>query len=252
VPKGSIVRGGDKGSQGKAIQAEAPRSLAGVDLFAYLDPPARQALERRCTWRRWAPGEQIIDRETLSSDVYFVVSGRARVVDYSDTGHREVIFDEIEPGGYFGELAAIDGEPRSAHIVAAEETITAMLTGDAFVEMLFQHRETGLAFMRRLSEIIRQSTMRIMDLSTLGVHNRIYAELLRQAKTGGARPPNTAAIQPMPVHSDIAARVSTTRETVARVLSDLTHRGVLHREHDSLVILDVKRLTELAHKYRDA
>jgi CRP/FNR family cyclic AMP-dependent transcriptional regulator len=252
MPKGSIVRGGDKSSHGKPVLAEAPRSLAGVDLFAYLDPAARLAMERRCTWRRWATGEQIIDRETLSSDVYFVVSGRARVVDYSDTGHREVIFDEIEPGGYFGELAAIDGEPRSANIVAAEETITAMLTGDAFVEMLFQHRETGLAFMRRLSEIIRQSTVRIMDLSTLGVHNRIYSELLRQAKTGGARPPNTAAIQPMPVHSDIAARVSTTRETVARVLSDLTHRGVLHREQDSLVILDVKRLTELAHKYREA
>lgn len=245
------MRGGDKSSRSKHARAEAPRSLAGVDLFAYLAPEARQAMEQRCTWRRWTAGEQIIDRETLSSDVYFVVSGRARVVDYSDTGHREIIFDEIGPGGYFGELAAIDGEPRSAHIVAAEETVTGMLTGQAFVEMLFQHREMGLAFMRRLSEMIRQSTARIMDLSTVGAHNRICSELLRQAKTGGARPPNTAAIHPVPVHSEIAARVSTTRETVARVLSDLAHRGVLQREQDSLVILDVKRLTELAHKYRD-
>jgi CRP/FNR family transcriptional regulator, cyclic AMP receptor protein len=53
------------------------------------------------------------------------------------------------------------------------------------------------------------------------------------------------------VHSDIAARVSTTRETVARVLSELTHRGLLQREHDSLVILDLERLTELARKNRD-
>src|SRR5471032_309370 len=134
------------------------RSLAAVDLFATLKDEARQALERRCAWRRWAAGEQIIDRETTSNDVYFVVSGRARVVDYSDTGHREVIFDEIEPGGYFGELAAIDGEPRSANIVAAEETVTALLSGEAFIETLFQHREVGLAFMRRMSEMIRQST----------------------------------------------------------------------------------------------
>ena len=129
--------------------------------------------------------------------------------------------------------------------------MTGLLSSEAFIEVLFSHRETGLAFMRRLSEMIRQATARIMDLSTLGVHNRIYSELLRQAKTGGGRAPNTAAIQPVPVHSEIAARVSTTRETVARVLSDLTHRGILHREHDSLVIRDVKALAELAQKYRD-
>ena len=246
-----MVRASEKASQAKAPQAVAPRGLAGVDLFAFLDPAERQALERKCVWRKWAAGEQIIDRETLSNDVYFVASGRARVVDYSDTGHREVIFDEIGPGGYFGELAAIDGEPRSANIVAAEETVTGLLSSEAFIEVLFSHRETGLAFMRRLSEMIRQATARIMDLSTLGVHNRIYSELLRQAKTGGGRAPNTAAIQPVPVHSEIAARVSTTRETVARVLSDLTHRGILHREHDSLVIRDVKALAELAQKYRD-
>ena len=246
-----MARTSDKSSSGKPVHSEMPRSLAGVDLFACLDPAARQALERKCVWRRWAAGEQIIDRENLSNDVYFVASGRARVVDYSDTGHREVIFDEIGPGGYFGELAAIDGEPRSANIVAAEETVTGLLSADAFIEVLFEHRDAGLAFMRRLSEMVRTSTTRIMDLSTLGVQNRIYSELLRQAKTGGGRPPNTAAIHPVPVHSDIAARVSTTRETVARVLSDLTHRGILNREHDNLVILDVKRLTDLTQKYRD-
>jgi len=246
-----VVRASDKGSQGKQSQAELPRSLAGVDLIACLDEPSRQALERRCLWRRWAAGEQIIDRETQSSDVYFVVSGMARVIDYDDSGRREVIFDEIGPGGYFGELAAIDGEPRSANIVAAEETVTALLSGEAFIEVLFRHREVGLALMRRMSEMIRQSTTRIMDLSTLGAHNRIYAEMLRQAKTGGGRPPNTAIVHPVPVHSDIAARVSTTRETVARVLSELTHKGLLQREHDSLVILDLERLTELARKNRD-
>src|SRR3954447_20293712 len=127
VPRGPMARAGDKTPHGKQSQAELPRSLAGVDLIACLDEPSRHALERRCLWRRWASGEQIIDRETQTSDVYFVVAGLARVIDYDDSGRREVIFDEIGPGGYFGELAAIDGEPRSAHIVAAEETVTALL-----------------------------------------------------------------------------------------------------------------------------
>ena len=244
------MRTGDRNQHAK-LPGETPRSLSGIDLFAPLDQAALQVLERRCSWRHWAAGEQIIDRETLSNDVYFVVAGLARVVDYSDSGHREVVFDEIGPGGYFGELAAIDGEPRSAHIVAVEGTVTAALTADAFVDVLFRHREAGLALMRRLTEVVRNATTRIMDLSTLPVHRRIYFELLRQAKTGGGRPPNTAAIHPVPVHGDIAARVSTTRETVARVLSELAHRGLVRREHDMLLICDLRMLTRLTDRGRE-
>src|SRR6267154_1919963 len=68
--EGSVVRGSEKGPHARHAQTEVPRSLAGIDLFAYLDEPSRQAFERRCAWRRWTPGEQIIDRETLSTDVY--------------------------------------------------------------------------------------------------------------------------------------------------------------------------------------
>jgi CRP/FNR family cyclic AMP-dependent transcriptional regulator len=235
----------------KPAGAESPRSLAGIELLAPLDAQLRQSIERRCAWRKWQPGEQIIDRETLGNDVYFVVRGRARVVDYSSSGNREVIFDELADGTYFGELAAIDGEPRSANIVAADETVTASLPADDFINLMFEHREVGLALLRRLSEMVRNSTVRIMDLSTLGAHNRIYAEMLRLARTGGHSRPNTAVIQPVPVHSDIAARVSTTRETVARVLSELTHRNLLRREGDSLVILDLAQLTNMVHRFKE-
>jgi CRP-like cAMP-binding protein len=231
--------------------SEPARTLAGIELLQALDAQQLHMLERRCSWRKWRPGEQIIDRETMSNDVYFIVRGRARVVDYSSSGNREVIFDELGDGAYFGELAAIDGEPRSANIVASTETLTASLPGDEFITLLFENRETGLCFMRRLSEMVRASTGRIMDLSTLGAHNRIYAELLRLARTAGAGRPNEAIIHPIPVHSDIAARVSTTRETVARVLSELTHRDLLRREDDSLVILDLAQLTHMVHRFKE-
>jgi CRP/FNR family cyclic AMP-dependent transcriptional regulator len=235
----------------KAAAPESARSLGGVELLESLTPAQLQAVERRCAWRKWQPGEQIIDRETLGNDVYFVVRGKARVVDYSTSGNREVIFDELDAGTYFGELAAIDGEPRSANIVAVEETVTASLPAEDFINLLFDHRDIGIALTRRLSEMVRNSTVRIMDLSTLGAHNRIYAELLRLARTGGGAKPNTASIHPVPVHSDIAARVSTTRETVARVLSELSHRDLVHREGDALVIHDLNLLTNMVHKFKE-
>jgi CRP/FNR family transcriptional regulator, cyclic AMP receptor protein len=55
----------------------------------------------------------------------------------------------------------------------------------------------------------------------------------------------------MPVHADIAARVSTTRETVARVLSDLAHGEIVKREGDSLLIRDLDQLTLMLQKFRD-
>ncbi|MBI3454113.1 MAG: Crp/Fnr family transcriptional regulator [Rhodospirillales bacterium] len=223
------------------------QTLAGIDLLAGLGRAERVAVERRCRWRSFAAGEQIIDRETETQDVYFVVAGQVRVVNYALSG-REVSFDDIAAGGYFGELAAIDGEPRSANVVATAETLTASLPGPAFIEAMAAHPSVALALMRRLSEVVRHSTGRIMDLSSLGAHNRIYAELLRMANAGVVAA-NRAAIRPIPPHADIAARVSTTRETVARVLNELARKRLVKREAGALLILDVSRLTDMVHQF---
>lgn len=224
------------------------QTLAGVQLFRELEASKRLAVEQRCAWRRWSAGERILDREAPSNDVYFVVHGRARILEYSLSGKREVVLDDILAGGFFGELSAIDGEPRSASVVAMEETLTASLSGAAFVDLLFEYRELGLALMCRLTEMVRSSTQRIVELSTRDAQNRVYAELLRLAKTGGGLQPNTALVHPIPVHSDIAARVSTTRETVARAMSELAHKNLVRKTDKGLLILDLDQLTALLAK----
>jgi DNA-binding IscR family transcriptional regulator len=103
--------------------------------------------------------------------------------------------------------------------------------------------------MKRLTYMVRQASERIMDLSTLGANNRIYAELLRQAMTN-LMPDNRAEIRPIPHHSDIASRVSTTRETVARVLNDLARDNVVKRRRNSLVIPDIHRLADMVEEVR--
>ena len=230
---------------------EVHGSLAAIPFLAELDASSREALERDCTWRRWPRGRPILDRDGTTTDVYFVVSGRVRVVDLYDAGRRFVIFDEIGRGGCFGELAAIDGRPRSTYVVAAEETMTATLGADAFIDLLFRHPAVGMSFLGRLTEMVRQSDSRIMDVSTLSARERVCLELLRRAKVGGGRPANTAAIQPLPNQGEMAGRVSTTRETVSRILADLARQALLRREDEALVLTDLGRLITLAHKHRD-
>lgn len=229
------------------------QTLSGIELLKALPPAERQALERRCRWRTFDEDEQIIDRETRSEDVFFVVSGIARVVNFSASG-REVSFDDIGPGGLFGELAALDSRPRSASVVAKTPILTGSIPAATFRDLLFAHPQVAMVLLRRLAEVVRESTDRIMDLSTLGAHNRIFAELLRLARDSDPKAfeqkANQARIRPVPHHVEIAARVSTARETVARVLSDLGKKNVIGRDRDTLVILDVARLAKMVKEFK--
>ena len=231
------------------VHAEDSRaSLAGIELLKELGATERAALEKACRWRHYKAHEQIIDRQSDTSELFFVVEGRVRVVNYSVTG-REITLDDVEKGNYFGELAAIDGQPRSASVMALSDTYVASLAHETFLEVLRAHPSTALAVMRRLAHIVRSATERIMDLSTLAANNRVHADLLRQAGADAIRG-NRAVISPIPLHGDIASRVSTTRETVARVLNDLARKGIVERTKDALVVTDVERLRELVEEVR--
>ncbi len=219
------------------------RSLDGIAMLDPLSRPAREALEKKCNWHDFAPHEQVIDRASDTHDVYFVVRGTVRVVNYSYSG-REVSYDDIGAGGLFGELAAIDGAPRSANVVALDETTVAIVSPEVFIALLQAHPDFAFAIMKRLVQIVRGSTDRIMDLSTMGAPHRIHAELLRMARPL-ARDDDSAVIRPIPVHAEIASRAGTTRETVARAFGDLARQGIIRRESNALVIPDVARLEEL-------
>jgi CRP/FNR family cyclic AMP-dependent transcriptional regulator len=226
------------------------QTLDTIDLFAAASPAVRKSYEQRCLWQWWDRGSAILDRDAVSDDVYFVVAGEARILNYSASGRREVALDEVGSGGYFGEMAAIDGEPRSAAVTATARTLTARLPGRIFLDYLLSHPPAALVMMRRLTEMVRGTSARIFELSTLAAQSRIYGDLLRHAKTGGDRPKNSAVIAPVPRHHDIAARTGTTRETVARCLGELTRRSLLRRESGVLVIADVAALSRMVEEFR--
>lgn len=228
---------------------EAGRGLlSGVGLFRSLTDEELSGIEQMCRYRRFASGELIVDRDSPSNEVYFVVRGRVRIVNFSMSG-REVTFDERSHGDYFGEASAVDGASRAASVVAEEQTLILALPRRVFIDLLTDHRSIAYEVMLRLARSLRAANERIMDLSTLAANHRILADLLRQVhrhRLDG----NGAVIAPVPVHSDIASRVSTTRETVARVLSDLARRGIVERRKHGLLIHDVARLRTMVEEVR--
>jgi CRP-like cAMP-binding protein len=228
---------------------DANYNFEGIPLLSALTRAERDELVRQCRFKRYDAGEHIIDGQSDSRDVYFIIEGTARVVNYSVSG-REVTLDDISAGGFFGELAAVDGGRRSAFVMPqGSEAVAAAMPPEVFLGLMARKPVVAMEIMKRLAKMVRQASERIMDLSTLGANNRIHAELLRQAKAVSADG-RQASITPIPLHSDIASRVSTTRETVARVLNDLARSRIVERKKNALIVHDILRLEELVEDVR--
>jgi CRP-like cAMP-binding protein len=217
------------------VREAGGHSLRGIRLLRSLSDAELAGLEQRCRWRRYSPGQQILDRTSDNRDVFFVVEGSVRAVDFSPSG-REVVYAVIGAGGHFGELSAIDGLERSAAVVAIEHCLLAALTATQFDSLILGQPEVAMQLLRDLVRMIRTTDERLTEVSTLGAMARVCRELLRLAirdeRTGGW------LIAPMPTQTELAGRTGTTRETVARTLSHLARERIVQRTGRVLRVLD--------------
>lgn len=209
-------------------------SLDRIGLLAALTPEARARLARRCAWRRHPAGATILARDQAGSEVLLIVEGAVRIVNVSPSG-REVAYAIVDAGGHVGELAAIDGAPRSAGVVAVRDCLVASLSGAAFMALLAEEPGVAILLLKHLARIIRLADERIAELSTMGAVERVYSELLRLARPD-PEDAGVAVVSPLPTQEDLAARVGTTRETVARALGRLARSGIARRRGRALSI----------------
>jgi CRP-like cAMP-binding protein len=220
--------------------------LAQVSILAPLSEQSLQSIAQSCTWRQCDAGTQILSYQDPSTNVFFLVAGRARVIIYSLEG-KAVVFADLKPGAMFGEIAAIDGKWRSASIEALEACTIASLTSQQFEALLVREPAVAITTLRQLAADVRRLSERVFEFSTLAVQNRIHAELLRLAGEG-RQSAGEAILSPAPSLSDIANRISTHREAVSRELSRLSATGLLRREVGNLRITDLAKLSELVHE----
>ena len=224
--------------------------LRDIDLLEGLAPEKLDALARQCVWRNYEAGKRIISRNADDRDVYLLVSGRVRITTYSQGG-RQVTFRDIAAGDIFGEVAALDEKPRSADVIALDSALLASMPPPVFRRLLAEEPLVGARLMTRLAALVRSLSDRVIDLSTLGVQNRIHAEILRLARAAGVAR-NRARLEPGPKHADIASQVSTYREQVTRELSALARAGILEKDGAALVVRDVARLEKMVEDVRGA
>lgn len=221
-------------------------TLTGIDIFADLDSRERQEIAALCHGRRYRPEQQVVSHHDGSRDVFFIISGSVRVTIYSLTG-KEIMFRDESAGQMFGELSAIDGRPRSAHVLALTDTTLAFISPENFWKVLRHYPSVTEKTFRYLAGLIRALSERVVEFSVLGVKNRIHAELLRLAREQ-IQADGSAVISPAPTHAEIASRVSTHREAVTKELGALVRTGLLEKQGNKLLVRDVGRLEKMVHE----
>jgi CRP-like cAMP-binding protein len=218
------------------------RTLVGIPMFRSLKRSAVETLDARCEWRRVAAKQWVIDYQDEGIDVFFVAAGAVRVLIYAKSG-REVILADLEAGGFFGEMAPIDGHSRSASVLAVSEAVVATMPGSVFLEVLNTHPEVSMFVLKLLAARVRELDNRVLEFSTLDVWHRVSCELLRLARPD-PNDPYRGVLSPAPTQAEIAARISTSREAVVREMKALEREGFLVRQRDAVVLTDIPRLVQ--------
>lgn len=219
-----------------------------IRVFSELDIKQRQRLAESMAMRTLAPKQMVIAQDDDSSDVFFIVSGYVRATVFASNG-KEVSFQDLGPGEMFGELSAIDGEARSTHVMALSEIRITTMTRDQFWDALLKYPPVAAHTLKRLSGLVRMHCERIFEYSTLGVKNRIHAELLRLARDVSDQDTDVDIPDP-PTHAEIASRVATHREAVGRECKHLESLGIIDWRPGLHRIKDVATLERMVKEVR--
>ena len=218
-------------------------TLAKISIFRSLNDSVVANLDTQCSWRRFSKNEWILTYQDEGDDVFFIVSGLVQVRIQAISG-RETLLREVAAGEYFGELAALDGGPRSSGVVAVTDTIIARMPAKVFRSVILCNPDLCDQLLRHFASQIRVLANRVNEYSTLDMRERLYAELLRLARPD-RMDGNRGLITPPPLHADLAAKISTRREAVTRELKSMERSGLVERRRGGIVLADISNLRHL-------
>jgi CRP/FNR family transcriptional regulator, cyclic AMP receptor protein len=190
----------------------------------------------RLTSRRRFPKDTVVFFENEEGDSFFMIlEGRVKVTILGDDG-REVILSMLGPGDFFGEMALLDNEPRSATAIAVEETELLSLHRTDFQTVLTDNRSITSALIKVLTARLRRANHQISTLALLDVYGRVARVIVDMAREEGRRLRDGRIAFRRATHQEIANRIGTTRETVTRMLKDLERQGLIHIEGKEIVV----------------
>ncbi len=207
--------------------------LENVDLFKGLSVDELDALRRASVAREFSKNAVVIHEGDVADSLYIIERGRVKVY-CSDKNGKDFVLDILEDGDYFGELALLDDDKRSASVRAMESASFRVIYKHDFNTVLDAHPNIARTLTRNLTRRIRKLTNDVKALALQDVYGRVAKVLTSLAEKGDD---GIGRIQEKLTQQDIADRVGASREMVARILKDLTIGEYIAIESRQILLL---------------
>jgi CRP/FNR family cyclic AMP-dependent transcriptional regulator len=218
-------------------------SLAAIPFFGGLDPAALERLAASMRSRRFRRGEVIFHIGDPGDALFAIISGEVKITLPAETGD-EAILATLRPGDVFGELALLDGAPRSASATALTPTEAVVLPRDRFRELIATEAGFRDALLASIAGELRRLTTHVEELHFLDITGRLAARLVRLAQEGGTPAADgSIRLRTNLTQADLAAMVGCTRQSVNKLLGQFTDDGLLRLERDGIVVTDLNGLS---------
>lgn len=206
--------------------------LQNIPLLAGVDAKILDEMAVSLQFRTVERGSYAVQKGDAGEHLLFVLTGRLQAVDLTEDG-REVGLNFLIPGDYFGELSIIDGLPRSASVVASENSLVALLPRAPALALMIHNPLVSERMFKRMASSIRSAANYRTILSIPSAFQRVFALLNQFAKTA---PGGLVVIEKMPTQQAIAIMVNTSRETVSRAIQILLQKGVVEKDLRRLIV----------------
>jgi CRP/FNR family transcriptional regulator, cyclic AMP receptor protein len=219
--------------------------LAGHFLLQHLTRDEMRQLAQNSTLSNHAPRETIFQKGDPGESMMAVIRGRVKICTHSMAG-KELVLNIIDKGGLFGEIAVLDGEPRTADAVALEETDLLVLERRRLLPFLIGHPETTIRLIGVLCKRLRQTSAHLEDVLFFEAPSRLARWLLRLAETFGKPVSSGTRIDLRLSQQQIGSLVGISRETINKHLGDWARDGFIVVQSGFITILEKEALEEIA------
>ena len=204
-------------------------------LFAELDDRELASIAAVAKTRRYAKDDVIFHADE-SGDVFCLIKeGQVKVTMISPEG-KEIILSLLGTGEFFGEMALIEDEPRSATVVATEALELVTIWRSDFLQILAENFSITKKVLMEMSHRLRNASNRIESLATMDVYGRLARFFLDLAREQGKSLDNGYVAVTRPTHQAIANMIGTSRETVSRLIHDLMKQNLLLSEGKTIYL----------------
>jgi CRP/FNR family transcriptional regulator, cyclic AMP receptor protein len=219
-----------------------PRDLlVRCPLFAELSAGEAEKLAVLLRRRRYRAGEPVFREGDPGMALYIIETGEVKILLGGSEG-KEVVLALLGPGEFFGELALLDGEPRSADAVATAAGELLVLPREDFLRFLREVPAVAVNMLASLSRRFRRTDRLVHDAAFSDVRTRVTRLLVELAETRGKAAHGGVVIGPRLTQGDLASMVGATRESINKCLRSYAAQGLLRHERGRLLLLNVDRL----------